>query len=970
MLCLRLWVLVRGGGLVRGDCAGRGSRAQGGRFVESDPLVESVGSAPQSAALLPDRSPGEAIATPRWVEIAALSPAVAIPTRSHCEDARGGGICLRCGLFRRVLALRFSGSIARRPLLRAEPAGWLRSSIHEGMEKPVPVGPNLVGFRTDNNSQRPLPTVIRRYESGPARRCASGDPALGALARACRRMSDGTPRQLFESVHEPTPPGAPRSDGGRVVSDTDDVMGHDSRRQLIRRAGLVALLMRHCAVVIAAAVVLFGPAAGASQAGRLLLGIFGVWSVYRLMTRSFAPVVGAVDYGLTIAVCLAIPALVSDPHFHTTNSAAVAIAGTAVISFAVSVPTRLSLAMTLGIAASYAYGAAAVIGWPHVVEVFNLYYFALQWATASLIRMLVLRVADAVDAAGVKRHAAELSERVTSAVRDYDREQLRLLHDTVASTLLMVGHGTALPPDRLAAQASRDLALLGENPWAPPPRIDLVVALREVAAHVHTPVCFRGLSVLWLDGQIGTQVAGATREAMTNVDRHAAASTMTVEIGADRVQIADDGVGFNPDHGDGGRGIPESILARMTQIGGKARISSTPGHGSKVQLYWGAKQDVVPPKGRSDSARLIERTRISYSVALSGYAIANLAVMAPASFTTADHTLTQIVLAAAAAAATLSALPALLNKHWWPPWPAVASLLVIALAQVALLPATQLGTQSQWSQASIGWCLLPLVVRQPLRLAAALLCLYWIAMAAFTLARDPSAQLMVNVGLGTASVLTVQLFALLFYGLIRDAAHDARAQTDARLQSTARDRINAALQAEYRRRYADLAARIRPLLITLSQAAPLDTALRRRAQTEHQRLRALFDQSASFDHPLLGVLRPLIDAAECRRVDVSVHVDGPLPPIDSCEVQLLVDALGHALRSAATSARITLTSSRRGIEASITATGVLSAQSAAQINHEGHDVLEVTTLEDRFWLTIRRNDGKGAPDALTDAPAT
>jgi hypothetical protein len=45
--------------------------------------------------------------------------------------------------------------------------------------------------------------------------------------------------------------------------------------------------------------------------------------------------------------------------------------------------------------------------------------------------------------------------RFDEEVRAFDREQLALLHDTVASTLLMVGRGVSLPAGRLAAQAYR-----------------------------------------------------------------------------------------------------------------------------------------------------------------------------------------------------------------------------------------------------------------------------------------------------------------------------------------------------------------------------------------------------------------------------------------------------------------------------------------------------------------------------------
>jgi len=70
------------------------------------------------------------------------------------------------------------------------------------------------------------------------------------------------------------------------------------------------------------------------------------------------------------------------------------------------------------IAGSYAVGVAAVSGWDRVTSVQAVYYFALQWVTASMIRLMVLRVAAVVDGA---RESAELGRQVQSAVHDFER---------------------------------------------------------------------------------------------------------------------------------------------------------------------------------------------------------------------------------------------------------------------------------------------------------------------------------------------------------------------------------------------------------------------------------------------------------------------------------------------------------------------------------------------------------------------
>src|SRR5262245_49090169 len=107
-----------------------------------------------------------------------------------------------------------------------------------------------------------------------------------------------------------------------------------SQRQLMRRATTVGLLMRHCANLACAAVSLADPGSAAQPGGRWLLGVLGMWSLYRVGTRSPSRVLLAIDYVLVLAVCAAIPILVSGPGFYTRNSAPVAVAGTSVIGFA------------------------------------------------------------------------------------------------------------------------------------------------------------------------------------------------------------------------------------------------------------------------------------------------------------------------------------------------------------------------------------------------------------------------------------------------------------------------------------------------------------------------------------------------------------------------------------------------------------------------------------------------------------
>lgn len=742
-----------------------------------------------------------------------------------------------------------------------------------------------------------------------------------------------------------------------------------SRRNLLRYAKLITLFMRHGANTLVCAVVLIAPPAGNATAGRIVACALGAWSLYRLANRSTGSALLAVDYAATIAACLATPVLVAGPHFYLANSAPVAIAGTAVVSFTLATAVSVSPALVVGIAAAFATGASVVVGWSHVGDIFNLYYFALQWATAALIRLMVVRVADSVDAARSDRLAVELQQEVNTAVREYDREQMRLLHDTVASTLLMVGTGTDLAVERVAAQAKRDLHLFSGDRMTSVARADLVAAVREHAGHTSTPVRFIGASQVWLDGNTAVTIAAAAREALTNVDRHAEATTVTVTIDSGLVRIEDDGCGFDPSQPSRGHGISSSITARMHGLGGTAVLTTRPGHGTSVELCWRPDE---PREGAShtDPERLIERTRTGYGLALVTYAVVNLLTMVPAALPSTGHPLLQWALASVAAAATLSAIPGILGRTWFSPYAGTVTLLIVALVQPGTLPVDLLGTEAQWTQNSIGWTLLPLLLRERVRYAAGVLIAYWTVPGIYTLVRDQSAHTVANLGYGTASILIVQLSALLFSNFIRRAASAASTETITRMRVLAANHIADAVQAGYRRRYADLVDTIRPLLVALAETGLVDAAARRRAQLEYQRLRALFDQSSTFDHPILRQLRPLIDSAQDRGLAVSMYVDGRLPILDEAAALQLAQLAGKALAVASGSARITVTTEPAAVELSVMCRGARGIEILMEPIENDQDVIELTAFDDKVWLTVRHSLAGGTYDHAHAGHAT
>ncbi|MEW5808598.1 MAG: ATP-binding protein [Actinomycetota bacterium] len=739
------------------------------------------------------------------------------------------------------------------------------------------------------------------------------------------------------------------------IAATREAPGHAasaaSRRHLLARAARVGLLMRHTVTVGVAVIGLADPLGADGSRGRALLVAAAVWSGYRLATRSprAAWLVG--DYLMAVSVCLAIPVLVPDATFYVSNTVPQAIAGTAVVSFSVSVPARVSAALTVGIAACYAVGAANVIGWEDLGSVTALSYFAVQWVTASVIRFMLLRLANAIDGARSDRQEAEVNEQVTMAVRDYEREQLALLHDTAASTLLMVGQGTSVRPDRFAAQARRDLELLRVGAWVtPPPRLDMVAAVRDCTEHLSVPVTLTGPTELWLPGDVALPVIAAMREAVTNIERHARASQVCIGVFDSMIRLEDDGVGFDLEEPRTGHGLTGSIIERMRRAGGQARVTSAPGQGTVTELRWPSQHsDGASPSAATDPDRLVARTRTRYGLALACYALVNLAITVPPAVASTGHPPVEIALAGLTAISALVALRGILSGRWFLAPLAVVLLIAVAIIQPATLPQHLLVGYAHWAQGAVGWCLVPLVLVLPTRLGAAILTGTWVAASTVVLARDPSSAAIVNVGLGTASILSVQLFALIFNGLMREAAAAVDTETRAYQSLVKRDRVAQALRGEYQRRYATIVDNVVPLLDALTRCAEVDAATRRRARAEWRRLRALFDQATVFDHELMREIRPLIDDAETRHIDVVVDVAGALPEVEPAEIDTTTHTLARVLGYAETSARLVIVPGPAAVEISLVI-DVAPDGPAHALAIEGADI---TVAEAELWCVLR-----------------
>ncbi|WP_340684097.1 ATP-binding protein [Amycolatopsis coloradensis] len=209
--------------------------------------------------------------------------------------------------------------------------------------------------------------------------------------------------------------------------------------------------------------------------------------------------------------------------------------------------------------------------------------------------VLVARAAERADRTAAEAEQVRREAAVAAAVRAEERELANSLHDTAATTLLMVGLGQ-VPPDAdwLAPQARRDLARLRFlDDGRTSPEADLVELLRADLGTGHLTVELDVPPRLSLPSEVAGAIAGAVREALNNVRRHAGTDRGRVRLRGDAqalsVEISDEGKGFAAgDRVTARRGLRESVHGRMNRVGGTAAITSAEGAGTVVRLKWSA----------------------------------------------------------------------------------------------------------------------------------------------------------------------------------------------------------------------------------------------------------------------------------------------------------------------------------------------------------------------------------------------
>ncbi|MFB9375683.1 sensor histidine kinase [Kineococcus gynurae] len=215
-----------------------------------------------------------------------------------------------------------------------------------------------------------------------------------------------------------------------------------------------------------------------------------------------------------------------------------------------------------------------------------------------------------VDAAdGVGRARARLAEATAEAAAVAARAAAEarwdaIVHDEVLATLGTVAAARTRQDRRTATRAAAGARaqLGGDTAPSAPPASSVAVGLlaRDLNRMARRQrVQLVGVAPPTTGARVGADVAEAVTvaaaEALRNVARHAGrpdGSVPTVHLEvvpgpADTlvVDVADDGVGFDPDRSGGrGLGLAVSIRGRMASVGGSATITSRRGEGTRVRL--------------------------------------------------------------------------------------------------------------------------------------------------------------------------------------------------------------------------------------------------------------------------------------------------------------------------------------------------------------------------------------------------
>ena len=489
----------------------------------------------------------------------------------------------------------------------------------------------------------------------------------------------------------------------------------------------------------------------------------------------------------------------------------------------------------------------------------------------------LLRQAQALDEATTRQRALLIRLRTDASRARALRRTDNFIHDRILSVLKVIPtESTETAQLRAGArEALADLDTAAAEPDESSVRSsELLAALtRRLRAIGGDDVVISDSITknLNLPQETAQALIDAAAEALRNSLTHAAGPdrgpimrTAALRSDADGVTItvSDDGRGFDPEHTRTSRyGVSGSIIARMRDAQGQARIDSSPGAGTTVTLSWNPRTTTAEsPTGPC------ARTDPGAGRAQAAVPTARAPAVAPLSLTSSMEARTPRIIVVCIV--VLYALVTLLEMRagsYRRLAPAIAGLLAIGLAALALIkrwPGHRIpAREAALVVAAAGganvlvlfqidfagwpgyaaWCLgagaavcCGLIARERPRQAWAGLVLTIIVLGMWTLDTGHNPIIILTLGAG-------QLFPLVIWHLTARLSVDITARTAASetagAEIAAQRRAHRESEALMRQAMTSVRRRVEPLLTAIADDAPITAGMRARARMLEAELR-------------------------------------------------------------------------------------------------------------------------------------
>ncbi|MEQ1735027.1 MAG: ATP-binding protein [Rhodoglobus sp.] len=336
-----------------------------------------------------------------------------------------------------------------------------------------------------------------------------------------------------------------------------------------------------------------------------LYAILG-FSQYRLgVSRSILWVVSGMGSGLAAIVIIAV--VTPGGPGSAGVIAAIQVAAASLGSYAIVLTTSARRRAALVVAFLVVAILTTLVLAPASAPLRTIPLVVLGWTLATIIGFWISagvpQAARRIASIG-RAHRAERQASETEAQR---RQGARLLHDTVLATLTLLAHsGVGVTAESMRQQAADDARLLRQLRLGATPspqssgnynleRVEDTVlgttleSVKQRFGRMGLEVSWHGTGQVLLPSDVLDAFLLALAECLENVRRHSGVTEAHVTITDDettvRAMITDSGVGFTLDDVDSARlGFKDSVVARLKEVGGRARLFSAPGSGTTVVL--------------------------------------------------------------------------------------------------------------------------------------------------------------------------------------------------------------------------------------------------------------------------------------------------------------------------------------------------------------------------------------------------